>query len=139
LHAGDAITGTSFYSFYGPAPDAAVMNTAGYDALVAGNHEFDDGDANLANFTRLLNNPVLSYNRKSYHQMSAHCQIWHLYRKSQLIVLLKCYSQSRAGFGTQQPWRRLNPAIPDQDLVERRTPWHLRHYHKDIYGRVVLS
>ena len=65
LHAGDAITGTLYYTFFGPSPDAAVMNAAGYEVFVLGNHEFDGGDGNLANFTSMLNMPVISYNRKS--------------------------------------------------------------------------
>jgi 2',3'-cyclic-nucleotide 2'-phosphodiesterase (5'-nucleotidase family) len=64
LHAGDAITGTLFYSFFGPEPDAKMMNAVGFDAFVVGNHEFDDGDAQLANFIRFLEVPVLSYNSK---------------------------------------------------------------------------
>jgi 2',3'-cyclic-nucleotide 2'-phosphodiesterase (5'-nucleotidase family) len=64
LHAGDAITGTLYYSFFGSEPDAKMMNAVGFDAFVVGNHEFDDGDAQLANFIRLLEMPVLSYNSK---------------------------------------------------------------------------
>ena len=53
---------TLYYSFFGPEPDAAVMNTIGFDAFVVGNHEFDDGDAMLATFVRDLETPVVSYN-----------------------------------------------------------------------------
>ncbi|CAB9509375.1 NAD 5'-nucleotidase [Seminavis robusta] len=63
VHAGDALTGTSYYSFYGPSMDAAFMNTVQFDVMVTGNHEFDDGDENLANFTRMLDaTTVISYN-----------------------------------------------------------------------------
>ncbi|KAH8087559.1 hypothetical protein JL720_6869 [Aureococcus anophagefferens] len=48
VHAGDAITGTSYYSLFDGAPDAAVMNQVCFDAFAVGNHEFDDGDAALA-------------------------------------------------------------------------------------------
>ena len=64
LHAGDALTGTIFYSLLGIDPDVQYLNAIGFDALAVGNHEFDDGDTNLANFTRSLNFPVISYNRK---------------------------------------------------------------------------
>ena len=50
LHAGDMLMGTSFYSFFKGAADAAAMRGAAIDAMVLGNHEFDDGDATLANF-----------------------------------------------------------------------------------------
>ena len=39
VHAGDAMTGTLFYSLFGPEPDAAFMNEVDFDAFVIGNHE----------------------------------------------------------------------------------------------------
>jgi 5'-nucleotidase len=62
VHAGDALTGTVFYTFFGSAMDAAVMNVASFDAFVLGNHEFDGGDANLADFLTLLEFPAVSFN-----------------------------------------------------------------------------
>ena len=64
VHAGDALTGTVFYTFFGPDMDAAAMNAVGFDAFVIGNHEFDEGDSNLADFVGQLNVSVLSYNGK---------------------------------------------------------------------------
>ena len=55
LHAGDAITGTLYYSLFNGAADAAVMNQICFDAFALGNHEFDDGDAGLARFLDALN------------------------------------------------------------------------------------
>ncbi|EWH08320.1 5'-nucleotidase [Catenovulum agarivorans DS-2] len=55
LHSGDAITGTLYYSLYKGEVDAAVMNQVCFDAFALGNHEFDDGDAGLANFLDELN------------------------------------------------------------------------------------
>jgi 5'-nucleotidase / UDP-sugar diphosphatase len=54
VHAGDAITGTLFYTLFKGEADAALMNTACFDVFALGNHEFDDGDANLADFLDLL-------------------------------------------------------------------------------------
>lgn len=65
VHAGDALTGTIFYTFFGPKMDAAAMNAASFDAFVVGNHEFDEGDNNLAEFIEMLDPPALSSNRKS--------------------------------------------------------------------------
>lgn len=62
VHGGDAVTGTLYYSIFGPQADAAYMNAVEFDALVAGNHEFDDGDSVLAEFATLLDAPILSYN-----------------------------------------------------------------------------
>jgi len=50
LHAGDAVTGTLYYTFFKGAADAAMMNTICFDAFELGNHEFDDGDEQLAEF-----------------------------------------------------------------------------------------
>lgn len=50
IHAGDAVTGTLFYSLFNGAADAAMMNQICFDAFALGNHEFDNGDVGLANF-----------------------------------------------------------------------------------------
>lgn len=67
LHAGDAITGTLFYTFYKGQADARLMNTICFDAFALGNHEFDDGDGVLAAFldelyTPACRTPVLAAN-----------------------------------------------------------------------------
>ncbi len=50
LHAGDAMTGSLYYTFFKGKADARMMNTICFDAFVPGNHEFDDGDATLKGF-----------------------------------------------------------------------------------------
>ncbi|KAL1507413.1 hypothetical protein AB1Y20_008256 [Prymnesium parvum] len=68
LHAGDAITGTLWYSLFHGQVDAALMNMICFDAFVLGNHEFDDGDGSLATFLQYLrtegncSTPVLAAN-----------------------------------------------------------------------------
>ncbi len=60
LHAGDAITGTIFYTSFKGEADADLMNQICFDAFVLGNHEFDDSDAGLAQFLGFLHaNPDL--------------------------------------------------------------------------------
>lgn len=54
LHAGDALTGSPYYTFYRGAADARMMNTICFDAFVPGNHEFDDGEAALRSFLDAL-------------------------------------------------------------------------------------
>jgi 5'-nucleotidase / UDP-sugar diphosphatase len=54
IHAGDAITGTAFYSMFGTTPDVELMHQICYDVFNIGNHEFDDGDAVLADFVTQL-------------------------------------------------------------------------------------
>ncbi len=58
LHAGDAVTGTLYYTFFKGEADAAMMNTVCFDAFELGNHEFDDGDAALATFLSQLSTPT---------------------------------------------------------------------------------
>ncbi|MEN9374200.1 MAG: hypothetical protein RIR79_1752 [Pseudomonadota bacterium] len=50
LHAGDALTGSLYYTFFKGAADAQMMNTICFDAFIPGNHEFDDGDSTLKGF-----------------------------------------------------------------------------------------
>jgi 5'-nucleotidase len=53
-HAGDAITGTLFYSLFKGEADAALMNTACFDVFALGNHDFDDSDGTLVGFLDFL-------------------------------------------------------------------------------------
>ena len=67
LHAGDANTGTLYYTLFKGQADAALMNTVCFDAMAVGNHEFDDGDAQLKSFIDALHagacqTPVLAAN-----------------------------------------------------------------------------
>ncbi|WP_415259451.1 bifunctional metallophosphatase/5'-nucleotidase [Thauera phenylacetica] len=68
LHAGDAITGTLYYTLSEGEADAALMNRVCFDALAVGNHELDSGDAGLRTFIDHLwsapdcPTPVLSAN-----------------------------------------------------------------------------
>jgi 5'-nucleotidase / UDP-sugar diphosphatase len=55
IHAGDAITGTLYYTLFAGEADADLMNTVCFDIFALGNHEFDDGDATLAKFLDFLN------------------------------------------------------------------------------------
>ncbi|MEQ8841115.1 MAG: 5'-nucleotidase C-terminal domain-containing protein [Acidimicrobiales bacterium] len=54
VHAGDAITGTLFYTLFEGEADAALMNEVCFDVFALGNHEFDGGDAGLVTFLDFL-------------------------------------------------------------------------------------
>lgn len=58
LHAGDAITGSLFFTLFGSEPDAMMMNSVCFDAFTIGNHEFDKGDAGLSKFLNQLGTPA---------------------------------------------------------------------------------
>ncbi|KEF30121.1 5'-nucleotidase [Marinobacter nitratireducens] len=69
LHAGDAITGTLYFTSFEGEADAELMNQVCFDAFALGNHEFDRGDSGLKSFLDLLdsgscNTPVLAANVK---------------------------------------------------------------------------
>lgn len=61
VHAGDALTGTTFYTFFKFAPDAAVINAYPFDAIVAGNHEFDDVSVPIFQHLQLLKLMLLHF------------------------------------------------------------------------------
>jgi len=50
VHAGDAITGTLYYTLFKGEADADLMNAACFDVFALGNHEFDDSDGTLKEF-----------------------------------------------------------------------------------------
>ncbi|NEU35921.1 bifunctional metallophosphatase/5'-nucleotidase, partial [bacterium LRH843] len=54
LHAGDAITGTLYFTSFEGEADAQLMNQVCFDAFALGNHEFDRGDAGLKSFLDML-------------------------------------------------------------------------------------
>ena len=62
LDAGDLFLGSLFYSKYKGQANAEMMNLIGYDAMGAGNHEFDGGPDRLRAFMDAVNFPVLIAN-----------------------------------------------------------------------------
>jgi 5'-nucleotidase len=67
LHAGDAVTGTLYFTSFEGEADAELMNLVCFDAFALGNHEFDRGDEGLKQFLDWLsagscNTPVLAAN-----------------------------------------------------------------------------
>ena len=62
LNAGDQFQGSLFYSTYKGAVAVELMNRIGFDAMVVGNHEFDDGPGKLAEFAAKAQFPLLFAN-----------------------------------------------------------------------------
>ena len=62
LHAGDAVTGTLYYTLFEGKADAELMNVINFDAFTLGNHEFDDGNKVLKLFLDALTIPIVSSN-----------------------------------------------------------------------------
>lgn len=64
LDGGDALQGANLVTLTKGEGGTKVMNLLGYDAMVAGNHEFDYGSERLLELEALLDMPVLSANIK---------------------------------------------------------------------------
>ena len=62
IHAGDAVQGTLFFSLYRGEVEYALMDTLGYDAIILGNHEFDNGMTELAAHYRNVDAVKMSAN-----------------------------------------------------------------------------
>jgi 2',3'-cyclic-nucleotide 2'-phosphodiesterase (5'-nucleotidase family) len=62
LDAGDQFQGSLLFTVGGAELVADVMNRLGYDAMCLGNHEFDAGPVELAQFIQQVQFPVLSAN-----------------------------------------------------------------------------
>lgn len=62
IHAGDAVQGTLFFSLYRGEVEYAMMDTLGYDAIILGNHEFDNGMDELAEHYRNVDAVKISSN-----------------------------------------------------------------------------
>jgi 5'-nucleotidase/UDP-sugar diphosphatase len=50
VHAGDVFSGTLFYTLFGGYADMQLMTPMCFDVMTLGNHDFDDGNANLETF-----------------------------------------------------------------------------------------
>ncbi|GAK68789.1 putative 5'-nucleotidase [Agrobacterium rubi TR3 = NBRC 13261] len=64
LDAGDQFQGSLFYTQYKSGPVAEFMNGIGFDAMAIGNHEFDDGPAELLKLINAVKFPIISGNTK---------------------------------------------------------------------------
>lgn len=65
LNAGDNFQGSLFYTTYKGTVEAEFLNLMQTDAMVVGNHEFDDGEDGLAAFLAEVEFPVLGSNVKA--------------------------------------------------------------------------
>ncbi|WP_295727755.1 bifunctional UDP-sugar hydrolase/5'-nucleotidase [uncultured Muribaculum sp.] len=62
IDAGDAVQGTLYYTLYGGEVERRLMNALGYDIMILGNHEFDNGMERLADRLRLSDAELLASN-----------------------------------------------------------------------------
>ena len=62
LDAGDVFSGTLFFNKYKGKADVQFMNMMDYDAMVPGNHEFDEGPKTFSEFVKQTKFPIVSSN-----------------------------------------------------------------------------
>lgn len=62
LHAGDAVQGTLYFNLFQGEAEFEFLNALGVDAMCLGNHEFDEGPAQLARMLTNARFPVLASN-----------------------------------------------------------------------------
>ncbi len=65
LHGGDAFKGSGYFEEFGAAINSDMLNRLQLDAMALGNHEFDLGVAQLADFARANQFPLLAANLDS--------------------------------------------------------------------------
>lgn len=109
LHIGDALQGTLYYTLFKGEADADLMNLVGFDAFELGNHEFDDGNAVLAQFLKRLNFPVLAANI----DMSRSQELNGLVQP----YLIKEFDGERVGLIGIDTLKTLHSSSPGKDLV----------------------
>ncbi len=62
VHCGDAVQGTLYFSLFKGEVEFAAIDSLGYDMVTLGNHEFDNGMAQLAHYYNRMATPVVSTN-----------------------------------------------------------------------------
>ncbi len=65
VDSGDILIGTALSSWFRGEPDILAMNLIRYDAMVAGNHDYDYGIDHLRTLVELANFPILCTNLQS--------------------------------------------------------------------------
>ena len=62
VHAGDAVQGTVFFSMFKGDVEYAAMDSLGYDVIILGNHEFDNGVEGIAKYYSKIKAAKISAN-----------------------------------------------------------------------------
>jgi 5'-nucleotidase len=87
LDAGDSFQGTPYFNYFGGEFIYGLMSAAGYDAVVPGNHEFDNGLEGLRDSLPEAKFPVISSNYDfSDTILAGKFPRWKIFRKSGIKI-----------------------------------------------------
>lgn len=126
LDAGDMITGTPVSTLFMGTPIFEIYNTIPYDAVVLGNHEFDHGWSQVAEFVKVANYPILSANIRTPSGELISGQATHIARAGALNIGIIGITTPRLHELTlEKGWKGLRiqqPAEAVQRYIERLGP-----------------
>lgn len=105
IDAGDIFQGTPYFKFYHGEVEVELLNRAGYDIYTIGNHEFDDGAANLATQLKRAKFAVINANMDASAQPALNA----LFKPS----VIKTINGQRVGF--------IGAVVPDLTRVSLGT------------------
>ena len=115
LDAGDQFQGSLFYTAHHGMAELAVQHAIGTEAMTLGNHEFDNGPANLARYIAAARFPVLSANidASSDPDLAPYLKPWTMLQKGGLpIAVIGLTTLETLTSSSPGPKIRFNPPIP---------------------------
>ena len=145
LHAGDAITGDLYYSLFQGDADAHFMREVCFDAFVIGNHEFDDGDAHLAQFLSTLQSddcsiPVVSANVKpEVGTPLAENELWELF-SPYVIHDMGTHQVAIIGLTIAQKTKQSSQPLPSTQLLDEleTARYYIQKLRDQGIGKIIL-
>lgn len=133
IDAGDAVQGTLFFNIFRGEVEDSLMNLLGYDIQILGNHEFDNGIAELAERWKRLSADRITTNY-DLRAVPALDSIFTPY-------VIKTYGDKRVGIiginldpdGMIAPANCRGIVYLDPTEAANATAWHLRHNERCDY------
>lgn len=125
LDAGDQFQGSLFYTAHHGMAELAVQHAIGTEAMTVGNHEFDNGPANLARYIAAARFPVLSANidASADPDLAPHLKPWTMLQKNGLpIAVIGLTTLETLTSSSPGPNVRFNDPIPalEKSILEAK-------------------
>lgn len=126
LDAGDVFQGTPYYNFYLGEPDIKGMSYLGYHAMTVGNHDLDNGVANLKKQMTHANFPVLNANIVDATTGKLVFKPYHIIESQGLkigvIGLMSEHGWQAVANANREGYRLLNPFEVANQVVSKLRP-----------------